>query len=418
MPLILLEGEEKSGKTWAAALLTRSEKIGRAWFLDLGEGSADDYINIPGARYRILHHDGTFAAIYERVLAVKAEAAKDRAEGKPPVLLVIDTMTDLWNGLKAWTDERHRNSKLGRRQYADDPDGEHKPSQNLWNDTNSRHRRLMTQLMTFPGVVVMTARGKEVTEIKNGKPVEGGSKVWSVTAQQDVPFDATLWVRMFRERPPVVAGGRSVVAPVRPGSPPQAISYDGDNLLEWLIFDVLRIDPRAAEVRNLQHASGGDLTEDERPAAPDDPGEDPRKVARQLRAPQAQPPAQRQSRPVPVQAEATPASPSPVQGLVVDAANEADPDVLRAMYRGAGTEGLDMAVTGMVPDHYAARATLIGDLTAGEPVTLRQWFVACSKHLTAHGKPLGLAADEDLAADPDGYVPAGDPSPHVMGDAA
>jgi hypothetical protein len=51
-PFILVEGEEKAGKTWLAVLLTADERIGRAFFLDLGEGTAEEYGRIPGARSR------------------------------------------------------------------------------------------------------------------------------------------------------------------------------------------------------------------------------------------------------------------------------------------------------------------------------------------------------------------------------
>lgn len=273
LPLVLVEGEEKSGKTWAAALLTASPRVGKSWWLDLGEGSGEEYGAVPGARYEVCDHDGTWSEIMQRVAEVRAEAAAARAAGEPPVVLVIDTATDLWNGLKAWVDARFRNSRAGREALAKDPDGELKPSQNLWNDANSRHRRLMTQLMTFPGIVVMTARGKEITEVKNGKPVPN-SKVWAVETQKDVPFDATVWVRMFRTQRPIVVGARSVHAGIRPGEEPQPIQEDHDNLLDWLIFDVLKVEPATAEVRDLHHTAGGELTEDERPAE-----EEPRRGA-------------------------------------------------------------------------------------------------------------------------------------------
>jgi len=60
-PVILLEGPEKAGKTWAALLLSRSERVGQTYVLDLGEGSADEYGAIPGVRYEVLEHDGTYA---------------------------------------------------------------------------------------------------------------------------------------------------------------------------------------------------------------------------------------------------------------------------------------------------------------------------------------------------------------------
>jgi hypothetical protein len=278
VPLVLLEGEEKAGKSWAAMLLSASPKVGATYVLDLGEGGADEYGLIPGANFEILEHDGTWAEILERVAEVKAAARYAKDNGQPPVVLVIDSATDLWNGLKGWVDERFKRSDTFKRLFAKDPNGEHKATQNLWNDANARHRRLMTQLMTFPGVVVLTARGKEVTEVKNGKPVEG-SKIWSVTAQQDVPFDATVWVRMFRNAKPLVVGCRNPYVGVRPGKDePVTIEAEPENLLEWLIFDAMRVDPTVAQVRDLKHTTGGELTEDER--ADEAATENPQRVRR------------------------------------------------------------------------------------------------------------------------------------------
>ena len=268
-PLILLEGEEKGGKSWTALLLSASEKVGDTFILDLGEGGADEYKHIPGAKFAVLNHDGTWAQIVARIMEVKARAKWAKDNGEPPVVLIIDSATDLWNGLKGWVDQRFRRSRAGQAALAKDPDGELRPSQNLWNDANSRHRRLMTQLMTFPGIVVMTARGKEVSEVKNGKPVEG-SKVWSVDAQRDVPFDATVWVRMFRTSPPMVIGARSPFVGICPGKDdPKPVAQDLTNMLEWLIFDVLRCDPATAVPRDLKHTTGGELTEDEKADDPD-----------------------------------------------------------------------------------------------------------------------------------------------------
>lgn len=39
-PLLLIEGAEKSGKTWACAQFSASDKIGTTYWIDLGEGSA------------------------------------------------------------------------------------------------------------------------------------------------------------------------------------------------------------------------------------------------------------------------------------------------------------------------------------------------------------------------------------------
>lgn len=407
-PLVLLEGEEKSGKTWAAALLTRSPKVGRAWFLDLGEGSSDEYIRIPGTRFRVLCHDGTWAAIYDQVIAVKAEAARARDAGEPPVVLVVDTMTDVWNGLKNWTDERHRRSKLGRRQYAEDPDGEHKPSQNLWNDANARHRRLMTQLMTFPGIVVMTARGREVTEVRDGKPVEGGAKVWSVDAQKDVPYDATVWIRMRRAAPPMVIGARSVHAGIRPGEPPQPITSNPDNLLEWLIFDTLKIDPSATDVRAVQHAVGGDLTDDERTADPDEP--DTSQAPRRSPSPGAQRGGRPQAASTPLAQRTQPAQDHPahrppdnaVVGFLVQAARTTDPAVLTRMRTGLRQRELSADATDAIKPEVRAITDTAGLTPVGEPITVDHWLTACEDFLAAQG---GLTVFAAYQAEQDTSTP-------------
>jgi hypothetical protein len=132
---------------------------------------------------------------------------------------------------------------------AADPDAEVKPAMNLWNDANTRHQQLMHLLMTFPGIVIVTARGKEVASLDDsGRPIVG-SKEHKVEAQKDLAFDVTAWVSLSRDDNPKVMGVRSVHAGVRPGvdKPVTAPQFS----LEWLIFDVLKCDPVTAQVRDF-----------------------------------------------------------------------------------------------------------------------------------------------------------------------
>ena len=255
-PLVLLEGEEKSGKSWSAALLSTSPRVGVTYWLDLGEGAADEYGAIPGARYQVLEHDGTYAQVLDQVLAVKDEAARAAAAGEPPVVLVIDSITALWELLKDWASERARTRKANRDKLARDPNAEITVSMDLWNDSGARYRRVMTQLLTFPGIVVVTARGKEVAALDDaGKPVEG-SKEWKVEGHKTLPYDATAWMRMTRAQPPLLIGARSVHCGTVPGrDKPRPMP---DFSLDWLVFDALRCDPRAAAVRDLRQLSGGE----------------------------------------------------------------------------------------------------------------------------------------------------------------
>ncbi|MCM6777745.1 AAA family ATPase [Nocardia sp. CDC159] len=236
-PLILLEGAEKSGKSWAAAEFTASERIGRSLWLDLGEGIADEYAAIPGADYDVIMHDGTWHDILGQVTEAHAEARQALAAGEKPVLLVIDSMTALWALLKDWVHQRARSSRWAQRKLADDPNFEIRPSTNLWNDANDRHEQLMRLLMTFPGPVVMTARGKEVAVIDaGGNPIQG-EKEYRVEAQKSISYQATAWVRMTRDTPPTIVGLWSVNHRVRPGvDQPQPLP---EFSLEWLVFDLL-----------------------------------------------------------------------------------------------------------------------------------------------------------------------------------
>jgi hypothetical protein len=136
-------------------------------------------------------------------------------------------------------------SKLAR-----DPNAEIQVSMNFWNDAGTRHRRLMTMLMTFPGIVVVTARGKDVAALDaKGAPIPG-TKEYRVEGHKNLAYDASCWVRMFRDKPAVVIGARSVHAGIRPGKD-KPHDLDPDWSLEGLIFDFLQCDPARARVRDL-----------------------------------------------------------------------------------------------------------------------------------------------------------------------
>ncbi|MFI5781147.1 hypothetical protein [Nocardia sp. NPDC051570] len=265
-PFILIEGGEKTGKSWAMAELTASPRVGRAFWLDLSEGAADEYAAIPGADYEVIEHDGTFRDIYHQVAEAHAVAARASRDGELPVCLLIDSMTAEWELLKDMVSDRARRSKYARKLLQDDPDAEIKPAMNLWNDAAERHGRMMRLLMTFPGIVVATARGKEVAALDNqGKPIPN-TKEYKVEGHKNLAFDASAWVRLSRDTAPRVIGVRSVHAGIRPGvdKPVPAPSFT----LEWLIFDVLKCDPATAQPRNYVQLAAEQRKEPEPDPAP------------------------------------------------------------------------------------------------------------------------------------------------------
>jgi hypothetical protein len=259
-PLILLEGGEKAGKSWACAELSASEKAGQTYWLDLNEGAADEYGAVPGARYLVVEHDGTWGSILGQVAEIRDEAARAAAAGQPPVVLVVDSMTAEWDLLKDWAGNRAKTSRSNQQRLQRDPNAEVQVPMNLWNDATARHRRLMTMLMTFPGIVVMTARGKEVASLdQSGRPVEG-AKDYKVEGHKNLAFDASVWVRLSRDHAPIVVGARSVHAGIRPGvDKPQPMP---DFTLERLIFDALKCDPTAAHVRDVTEIKPGSESPD------------------------------------------------------------------------------------------------------------------------------------------------------------
>lgn len=260
-PLILLEGGEKSGKSWAGAELSASDKVGQTYWLDLGEGAADEYAAIKGARYLVVEHDGTWNNIIASVTAVREEAQRAADAGEPPVVLVIDSMTAEWDMLKDWALLCARDSDKNKKKLEADPNAEIDISMNYWNDAAERHRRLMRLLMTFPGIAVVTARGKETAAVDAfGRPIPRKTD-YRVEGHKTLAYDVSVWVRMSREHAPLVVGARSVHVGLRPGvdrpTPVQDFS------LEWLVFDLLKCDPSSATSRQLT-----EMRADDRPAPP------------------------------------------------------------------------------------------------------------------------------------------------------
>lgn len=254
-PLILVEGGEKAGKSWMIAELSASPKVGTTYWIDLGEGSADEYGAIPGTRYKVVVHDGTWKQILGRVAAVRDEAARAAAAGEPPVVIALDSGTAEWDLHKDHAAEKAK-ERLRKKGRAVAEDAEVQISMDLWNEATARHKKLMTLLMTFPGIAIVTARGKEVAALDgNGRPIEG-SKEYKVEGQKNLAYDCTVWLRVSRDSAPVVVGARSVHAGVRPGvdRPRPAPGLT----LEKVVFDILRCNPVEAHVRDLVQPNADD----------------------------------------------------------------------------------------------------------------------------------------------------------------
>jgi hypothetical protein len=258
-PVILLEGGEGAGKSWAAAALSASDKVGRTFWLQVGtEVTADEYGAIPGVRYEIVEHDGSWRQIFGAVTDAKVEAEQERKRGAKPAVLVIDTVGALWEMLSDWAYNRAKGSKKNQAKLAEDPNAEIDVTTNFWNDATGRWRKLMTTALTFPGIVVLLSRGRETVLMQNGQPVMGKTD-YKVEGQKGLTFDVPVWLRMTRDMGPhtcrimKLRSVHNAIDPPVPGTaqPRNPGKVLPDFTLERLIFEYIKFTPEGSEERVL-----------------------------------------------------------------------------------------------------------------------------------------------------------------------
>lgn len=244
-PLILVEGEEHAGQRSAIAELSASDRIGRTVWLAISSGTPDEYSAVPGARFEVVVHDGRWSSILGQVRAAAVEARATVYAGEPPMVLVVDSATTEWDMHKDWADAKARRRDKASGLLTQNPDAQVEVTSDLWSLANARHRELMNELRTFPGIVVLAANGYEVAAVdRSGNPT--ADRTWRVDAQKKVPAEASVWVRFTRTDPPRIIGNeRTPYVGVQPGPVP-------DFTLEALIFDMLGVDLSTVYERELQ----------------------------------------------------------------------------------------------------------------------------------------------------------------------
>lgn len=261
-PVILLEGGELTGKTYAALLLTASDRVGRSWMMQLGETDGDPYgaiIDPQGrpVRHQLVEHDGTWLDIITAAEQIHAAGHAAVAAGELPPVWIFDSMSLEWEMLGTWANNRAAASDRNKGILAKDPNADIDVGHLYWNAVNRRHSRLMGLFRTFPGIVVLTARGKYVTKFEGGKPTK--QREYTLDAQKQLGFHTKLWVRLARNERPVIIGARLPNGGVDPGQD-HPVRIDGrrderfrgvEFSLEWLVFDFMGYDPARAQVHSL-----------------------------------------------------------------------------------------------------------------------------------------------------------------------
>lgn len=227
-PLLLVEGPEKSGKTYTALSLAASERVGRTFVFELGERAADEYA--PLGDYEIVDLNGTYADLLDQVRAATREPQED---GRPNVV-IIDSASMLWSLLKDQASAAARRSKRAKQILADDPDADIEVTMTYWTKAKDKWWAILNLLRSWPGITVLTARAGEVTKVHNGQPVAGQTE-WSRDLEKGTPFAMTGIVRCAHPKPPVLVTAQSLSLSI----PAKGLVLPAEGTLESLIFDTL-----------------------------------------------------------------------------------------------------------------------------------------------------------------------------------
>jgi hypothetical protein len=227
-PLLLIEGPEKSGKTFAALALSASERVGRTFVVELGERAADEYA--PLGDFEIIEHNGTYADILDQLRAACAEPQVDDL----PNVIVLDSASMLWALLKDQASAAARRSKRALKILAEDPDADIETTMMYWTAAKERWWSVVNLLRGWPGITVLTCRAGEVTKVAGGQPVAGQTE-WSRDVEKGTPFAMTGIVRAQHPKPPLLTTVQSLSLSI----PAKGLLLPADASLESLIFDTL-----------------------------------------------------------------------------------------------------------------------------------------------------------------------------------
>lgn len=202
-PLLLLAGGEKCGKSYAAAALSASDLIDRTLWLEIGEGSADQYGALPGARYEIVEHDGSYKSMLTAAEAMVVEPRRHPHRDRPHAI-VVDSMTELWDLL------------CSEQQAIADKRGKNTITMDQWNVAKKRWRAFVDVLRRHRGPVIMTARYEQVT-VMDAKGQPTPLKEWKVRAEKNLAFEVDGTIEIPTPRRYFLNGMRSLVFQVPPG---------------------------------------------------------------------------------------------------------------------------------------------------------------------------------------------------------
>lgn len=219
-PILLIAGAEKAGKSYACAEASSSDLVARTFWVGIGEDAPDELGALPGARFEIVEHDGTYRGILAALQACADELPAVVDDKLLPNLIVLDSATRLWDLL---CDEQQHVANERAKRKAEKfkrplPDEDATITMDQWNTAKQRWAHCITALRNHDGPSIVTARLEEVTVLDpSGTPTKDRS--WKVKAEKSLPFEVGAIVQMPMRGETFLTGVRSLRFKPDPASP-------------------------------------------------------------------------------------------------------------------------------------------------------------------------------------------------------
>jgi hypothetical protein len=190
----------------------------------------------PDAGFDVLTHDGRVETIDAVLRRLGQHAAT--LDGPPPVLIIDDTGR-LWGLIKDEGSARARDAHRAREILAGDPNADIPMTHTHWGPANAAWDRIVAKLVTFPGIVILSARGGEETiNDDTGNP----RREYRTAVHPGLKHAVTCWIQVPRGRGPRLAAGKH---PTVDMSDDRLVERRlGDNWsLAGVVFDILQYTP-------------------------------------------------------------------------------------------------------------------------------------------------------------------------------
>lgn len=199
--MVLLAGKDHAGKTFSVCAASASEHIGRTLLVSFGESDPEELGALPGARFEIVEHDGTYRGLVDTLKACVAEP-----DDGGPTLIALDSITKVWDLASEMAQQEANDRERRRGRSRND---EAKITSDLWNVAKQRFSHVVEVLSGHDGPTVLTARLDDVSIVDDqGQPTK--DRQWKVKAEKNLPYEVDVVVQLRSRAEVVLAGAKSL----------------------------------------------------------------------------------------------------------------------------------------------------------------------------------------------------------------